>query len=149
MQRLIYTAVFTGKGGPQNPADPTLWEAHSTAPSATITTKAGPNGLESKFEAIGGHEIVFDSEAKFLTDTTLIEWGTISFGPGHTLNFSTVGEGFMGGTVEPNVTGGCIIWKVEGGTGQFEGASGYITSNFMGNADGSMNDYQFGVIFVK
>ncbi|MBM3944746.1 MAG: hypothetical protein FJ317_04550 [SAR202 cluster bacterium] len=149
MKKLIYTAVFTGKGGPKDPKDPTLWAARSTAPSATITTTAGPKGLQNKVEKVSGHDIVFESEAKFLTKTTLDEWGAITFGPGHTLRFSTVGEGFIGDAGVPRTTAGCIIWKVDGGTGQFEGATGYITSNFTGNPDGSMNDYQFGVLFVK
>ena len=149
MKRLTYSAIFTGTGGPKDPKDPTLWEAHTKAPSATITTKAGSDGLETNVEPIDGHEIIFDSEAQFLTDTTLTEWGAITFGPGHTLNFSTVGEGFMGPTRHLNTSAGCIIWKIDGGTGQFEDASGYITSNFVGNPDGTISDHQFGVIFLK
>ena len=41
------------------------------------------------------------------------------------------------------------MWRVDGGEGQFAGASGYITSNFTLSDTGDVTDNQFGVIFVK
>ncbi|MBV8818796.1 MAG: hypothetical protein JO022_10605 [Acidobacteriaceae bacterium] len=43
---------------------------------------------------------------------------------------------------------GAVIWKVDGGEGQFEKASGYITSNFSVNAEGDVVDYHMGSIFL-
>jgi len=42
-----------------------------------------------------------------------------------------------------------VIWKVERGEGQFEGASGLITSNFFVSTTGEVTDNHFGVIFVR
>jgi hypothetical protein len=42
-----------------------------------------------------------------------------------------------------------VIWRVEGGEGQFAGASGLITSNFTIDEAGEVTDNHFGVIFVK
>jgi hypothetical protein len=55
----------------------------------------------------------------------------------------------MGPSADARYSAGAVTWKVEGGEGQFEGASGYITSNFMVTEDGEVTDYQFGVIFLK
>jgi hypothetical protein len=44
---------------------------------------------------------------------------------------------------------GAVSWKVDGGEGQFAGASGYITSNFTMDEAGHVTDNQFGVIYIK
>jgi hypothetical protein len=40
------------------------------------------------------------------------------------------------------------MWRIDSGQGQFEGASGLITSNFTVGDDGEVTDNHFGVIFV-
>ncbi|MCS5992099.1 hypothetical protein LNP02_28500 [Klebsiella variicola subsp. variicola] len=37
---------------------------------------------------------------------------------------------------------GSISWKVVGGSGIFEGATGIVTGNFVGNADDTFTDHQ-------
>jgi len=37
---------------------------------------------------------------------------------------------------------GSISWRVTGGTGRFEGATGIVTGNFVGHPDGSFSDHQ-------
>jgi hypothetical protein len=37
---------------------------------------------------------------------------------------------------------GSISWRVRGGTGHFEGATGIVTGNFVGHPDGSFSDHQ-------
>jgi hypothetical protein len=44
---------------------------------------------------------------------------------------------------------GAVTWKVDGGDGQFEGATGLITSNFVLSDTGDVVDHQFGLIFLK
>jgi len=44
---------------------------------------------------------------------------------------------------------GTVMWKIDGGEGQFVGATGNITSNFFLAADGTVTDYHFGVIYTK
>jgi hypothetical protein len=44
---------------------------------------------------------------------------------------------------------GVVSWRVEGGEGQFAGASGLITSNFTLSADGQVTDHHFGVLWVR
>jgi len=44
---------------------------------------------------------------------------------------------------------GTVSWKVDGGEGQFEGASGLIASNFTVGGAGEVIDNHFGVIFLR
>lgn len=43
---------------------------------------------------------------------------------------------------------GTITWRVLGGGGRFAGASGFVTGNFTGEADGSFVDHQLYKLFV-
>ena len=61
--------------------------------------------------------------------------------------FSTVVDGHVGPSAWPEIAAGAAHWKVEGGEGQFAGATGLITSNFTLSETGEINDYQLGVIF--
>jgi hypothetical protein len=81
--------------------------------------------------------------------TSFTETGTISFGDGNSLEFSTIGEGYLAPSPEEELNHGIVMWRVECGTGQFEGASGLITSNFTCSAHGAVTDDQFGLIWVK
>ena len=65
------------------------------------------------------------------------------------LFFETVGEGAIGGSPEEGVSHGSIMWKITNGQGQFEGASGLITSNFTLDGSGTLTDNQLGVIYLK
>ena len=41
-----------------------------------------------------------------------------------------------------------MSWRVEGGEGQFAGASGLITSNFFVGEDLAVTDHHLGVLFL-
>jgi hypothetical protein len=78
------------------------------------------------------------------------ETGSIAFGEGdHMLNFSTVGQGELIPSADPKEMSGAVTWKVDSGEGQFQGATGYITSNFLVSDQGEVTDYHFGLIFLK
>ena len=63
--------------------------------------------------------------------------------------FSTVGRGYLDASADPKLRHGSVIWRVEGGEGQFGGASGLFTSNFTISEAGKVIDRHFGVIFVR
>ena len=107
-------------------------------------------GLTGGFDPAAVTNAVFESEVKLVTPTTFTERGAIAFGDaGHRLNFSTVGEGWMGQSPDPSLKQGTVTWTVEGGQGQFDGAGGTITSNFTINEAGEVNDYHLGVIYLR
>jgi hypothetical protein len=84
------------------------------------------------------------------SENSFIESGSIRFGEGnHHFRFSTVGQGYLGTSADPKLRHGSVIWRVEGGEGQFAGASGLITSNFTISEAGEVIDRHFGVIFVS
>jgi hypothetical protein len=92
----------------------------------------------------------FESEVKMTGPKHFTESGSITFGDGdHTLTFSTVGQGELIPSADPKEMSGAVTWKVDSGEGQFAGATGYITSNFLVSDQGEVTDYHFGLIFLK
>ena len=92
----------------------------------------------------------FESEVRIATPDSFTESGAITFGDGdHSLRFSTVGQGHLGPSADPKVMHGSVMWRVNGGEGQFADATGLITSNFTLSDTGDVVDHHFGVIWVK
>jgi hypothetical protein len=148
MKQIIYAMQFKGQGGPGS--SPNVLKAATGSPSSTVTSVIGPEGLHGSVQAAPGDKASFESEVTVTGDTSFVESGSIRFGNGnHRLRFSTVGQGYLGDSPEPKVKSGAVMWRVEGGEGQFAGASGYITSNFTMDEAGNVIDNQFGVIYVK
>ena len=147
MKQITYTMQFKGQAAPSNDAG-TEMTASTSAPSSAITTLVSAEGVEGMIEPIDGGKATFESEVVVGDGGAFKETGTITFGDGNQLTFSTVGDGFMGASADPNLTHGTIMWRVDSGTGQFEGATGLITSNFTVGSKGEVTDNQFGVIFL-
>lgn len=148
MKQIIYAMQFKGQGGPT--ASPNVLKAATSSPSSTLNSVIGPEGLHGSVQAAAGGKASFESEVTITGETSFVESGTIRFGDGnHRLRFSTVGQGCLGDSPEPKLKSGAVMWRVEGGEGQFADASGYITSNFTMDEAGHVTDNQFGVIYVK
>ena len=159
MKQIIYTMQFNGQVAPLGTSSSVL-KTTMTATSCTITTIVGPEGLRATLQpAAGGYaefesEVTliggFESEVTSAGEAGFKEAGTITFGEGgHRLRFSTVGQGYLGPSAEPQLKQGSVIWHIDGGEGQFEGAQGLITSNFTMSNTGEVTDHHFGVIFVQ
>jgi len=135
-------------------------KARMAAASCVCLTVVGPQGVQTTLEPAASGQAIFESEVTFIggfesSEVTSAgeggfkETGMITFGEGeHRLRFSTVGQGYIGPSVEPNLKQGAAIWQVEGGEGQFKGAQGLITSNFTVSDAGEVTDHQLGVLFV-
>jgi len=158
MRRIRYVMEFTGRGE-QRADGENIWITASSAPSAQFSTMVGAGGVDAAMTEVAGGRAQFDSEVVAADGGPLEpgkpfrEYGTIAFGPDHVLRFDTVGTGRMdlvgpdSGDDDGLMQGG-IVWKVEGGTGMFEGATGIITSNFAVDSAGDVTDYHVGVIYV-
>ncbi len=147
MKHVIYSMQFKGTAasGGEN-----IMKVTTSATSCSMDSVVGTDGVESAFHPAEGGLAYFESEVRLTDTNTFTETGTISFGEDeHLLRFSTVGHGVLGPSADPKYSAGSVTWKVDGGEGQFEGASGLITSNFLVLEDGEITDYHFGVIFVK
>jgi hypothetical protein len=148
MRQLVYALRFTGRATPTG-ADGGILAVTASAPSSTLTAVVGPGGLAGRFEPVAGGEAHFASEVTLTGATSFQGVGTIAFGGGHRLRFSTVGSGNLGAGPDPAVRHGAVTWRVEGGEGQFAGASGLITANFFLAADLAVTDHHLGVVFLR
>jgi hypothetical protein len=159
MSQMIYTMQFKGELSPVG-TSPNVMKARMVAASSICITVVGPQGVQAILESAAGKQATFESDVTFLggfesSEATSAgeggfkETGTITFGEGeHRLRFSTIGQGYIGPSAEPNLRQGAVMWQVEGGEGQFQGAQGLITSNFIISDAGEVNEYHMGVIFV-
>jgi hypothetical protein len=147
MRQLIYAMQFTGQAGPINPGS-NVWRATTAAAGCRLTSMVNEAGLSGTLEPAAGGRATFESEVTFTSPTSFVEKGTIVFGRGNELHFSTVGQGVIGPSAEENLSHGAVMWKVERGEGQFVGATGLITSNFTVGAAGEVTDNHYGVLFV-
>lgn len=160
MRQITYAMQFNGEVKPLG-TSPNVMKATMMAASCRFSTSMGPKGLEGTIEPAAGEPATFESEVTFLggfeaSEVTSAgeggfkETGTITFGEGkHLLRFSTIGQGYIGPSAEPNLRQGAVMWQVQGGEGQFEGAQGLITSNFTISEAGEVTDHHIGVIFVQ
>ena len=89
----------------------------------------------------------FSSVVENEMDGSFTQAGAVSFGTGQ-LSFVTEGSGQLVPSVDPAVQHGTAVWRIEGGTGAFEKATGFITSNFTVSEDAAVTDTQAGVIFL-
>lgn len=148
MKQVIYAMQFKGKAAPG--ASPNVMKATTSASSNTLTTVVAADGIHGKIEPAAGGKAQFESEVTLTGAAAFLEKGTVRFGDGNNLlHFSTVEHGYLGDSVDAKLKSGVVMWRVDGGEGQFAGASGYITSNFLLSDAGDVIDNHFGVIFVK
>jgi hypothetical protein len=148
MKQIIYVMQFKGKAVPGASAN--VMKASTSASSNTVTTVVGADGVQGKIESAAGGQAKFESEVTLTGETSFLEKGSIRFGDSNNrLNFSTVERGYLGDSADAKLKSGAVMWRVDGGEGQFAGASGYITSNFTLSDAGDVTDNEFGVIFVK
>ena len=160
MKQISYAMQFNGQVTPVG-TSANVMKATTTGISCTWTTIVEQAGFHSTLEPAAGGEATFESEVTFLGgfessevtsegESGFKETGTITFGMGgHRLRFSTIGQGYFGPSPEPNLKQGAVMWQVDGGEGQFDGARGVITSNFTVNEAGEVNDHHMGIIFIR
>jgi hypothetical protein len=149
MQQLIYALQFTGSAAPLEGSSGVL-RASTQAPSCTMTSMVGPEGVAGTINPAAGGVAEFKSEVTFTGESSFLESGTITFGDsGHELRFSTVGQGYLGPSPEAGVQHGAVIWRIDDGEGQFAGAHGLITSNFLVGPNGEVTDHHLGIIYLE
>lgn len=146
MRHIIYSMQFKGTATPGS--EQGVMKATTSATSCSVKTVVLTDGVEGAFIPAEGGMAFFESEVRMTGAEKFQESGNISFGDDHSLNFSTVGEGHLAKSADEKTMSGAVSWKVDSGEGQFKGASGYITSNFLVSATGEVTDYQFGLIFL-
>lgn len=147
MRELLYAMRFTGQAKSVGEAGNVL-KAATSAPSCLLTTIVGPDGLASSLQPAEGETATFESDVTFTSESGFQEVGTIAFGHGNVLHFDTVGSGYLGASADPTRQQGAVMWRVQGGEGQFVGATGLITSNFFVGENLEVTDHHFGVLLI-
>jgi hypothetical protein len=147
MREMIYAMRFTGQAHPVGDRGNVL-RAATSAPSSALISLVGQHGLMGAFAPIDGEAARFTSEVTFTGETSFQETGSIAFGDGHRLRFTTVGSGYLGPSADPERKHGTVMWRIDGGEGQFAGATGLITSKFFVDAGLGVIDHHFGVLLL-
>src|SRR4051794_33898807 len=147
MRHLFYALRFTGLAAPSGTAGNVL-AVEASAPSCTITSHIGLDGLVGSFATTEGGTAIFECEIVFTGETTFLETATIWFGDANRLHVSTVGSGYLEASMNPAIRHGTVMWRVEESEGQLTGASGLITSNFLIDAELTITDHQLGVLML-
>src|SRR5262245_37066066 len=159
MSQIIYAMQFKGDLRSVG-TSPNVMKATMVGVSCVYITVVGPHGLQATIDGAAGEQATFESDVTFLggfesSEVTSAgeggfkETGMITFGRNaHRLRFSTIGQGYIGPSAEPNLKQGAVMWQVESGEGQFKGARGLITSNFIISDAGEVTDHHMGIIFA-
>ena len=149
MRQLVYALRFHGQARRAG-IDGNVLQTATSAPGCTFRSRIEADGLHGSLRAARGDEVRLESELVFTGATTFQQTGTIDFGPGgHRLRFSTIGNGHFDLGAAGNRRCGAAIWRIDGGEGQFAGASGLITSTFVVDDAGEFTDYQHGMVYVR
>jgi hypothetical protein len=146
MRPIVYSMQFRGD---TRPSAPGFLDAAMTAPSCALVTTIDGDGLHGRFEPAPGAEASFRLHICFAVGDGYDESGTLGFGAGHALHLRSVGSAVLGGSPNPHLRHGTLMWQVTSGEGQFENAEGRISSNFFVSDTGEVTDNQIGVIFVN
>ena len=128
MAEIVYAAEMKGSGAPVEGREGVMRAA---------TSGVGPNG----------EGIIFESEV-VMSDDGFTEMGSITLDGRGSVTFDTVGIGQMVPSPVDGVMHGVIMWNVTGGDGEFEGASGKITSNFIFSGEGEVVDNEYVRIYT-
>ena len=147
MRELVFALEFRGIASPVTPGA-TKRRASSQAPSQTLTTMLGADGIRARVEAIAGERAVLDSRVERFDDGSFVEDGTITYGRAGAVSFVTVGRGTVAPSPVAGWTRGAVIWNVTGGDGVFAGAQGLITSNFAVSVDGDVVDHHVARLYL-
>ena len=147
MREVIYALRFSGQAAPVGEVGNVL-KATTSAPSSTLSSTVGADGLTGTLAPTAGDAATFTSEVTFTGETSFLEIGTIGFGDGNQVRFSTVGSGYLAPCADPTRKQGTVMWRIEEGTGQFAGANGLITSNFFVDEGLRVVDHHFGVVLL-
>jgi hypothetical protein len=138
LEPLVLTMRFTGRATPPAGEPPELDVRSETE---SVMVEGG--------EGAGIDAVSYETHVAFTSETNFTESGRVAVGGnGDALLISTVGEGYIGPSADPSVMHGAVVWRIDGGEGALEGASGLVTSNFQLRPEtGDVTEYQVAVIF--
>jgi len=139
-RELVFALEFRGRG--ENvPGSTTRRRARTSAPSQTLSTLVGAEGVFARVEPVAGERATLEARVERFGDGTFVEEGEIIYGTAGKVTFTTQGRGWVTPAPTPGAMYGAVVWTVTGGAGRFAGAKGLITSNFAVSASGDVVDH--------
>jgi hypothetical protein len=139
-RELVFALEFRGRG--ENlPGSTAKRRARTSAPSQTLSTLMGPEGVFGGVEPVGGERATLEARVERFGDGTFAEEGEIVYGSAGKVTFTSQGRGWVVPAPTPGAVYGAVVWTVTGGEGRFAGARGLITSNFAVSANGDVVDH--------
>ena len=139
-REVVFALEFRGRG--ENlPGSTTRRRACTSAPSQTLSTLLGAEGVFARVEAVAGERATLEAQVERFGDGTFVEDGEIVYGSAGRVTFTTLGRGAVAPGPAPGAVHGAVVWTVTGGDGRFAGARGLITSNFAVSAGGEVVDH--------
>jgi hypothetical protein len=141
MQRITMTAQFRGEAAAPSGEPP---ETEPRATSVAIEAVMA-DGSDAGIERAS-----YENHVVYTGESTFEETGTISLGEGDDeLQIATLVDGTLGPSPDADVLHGAVVYRITGGGGRFDGASGLITSNFLLRpATGEFEERQVAIVFV-
>ena len=139
-RELVFALEFRGRG--ENlPGSTAQRRARTSAPSQTLSTLVGADGVFARVEPVDGERATLEARVERFGDGTFVEEGEITYGTAGKVTFTTQGRGWVAPAPTPGAVYGAVVWTVTGGAGRFAGARGLITSNFAVSAAGEVVDH--------
>ena len=110
--------------------------------AAPVEGRAATLRAQTSGRGPAGETVNFASEV-VLTGEHFHEAGTIEYAGRGQVTFETVGVGHIEPSPLSGTQWGAVIWRMTAGTGEFQGATGYTTSNFRVSATGEVVDNHY------
>ena len=110
--------------------------------AAPVEAKASTLRAQTAGRGQAGETVNFESEVVLKGDH-FNETGSIEYVGRGKVMFETVGVGYLAPSPLPGTQWGAVIWRITEGEGEFQGATGYITSNFTVSANGEVVDNHY------
>lgn len=127
-------------------------EPPAFASGLTVTTRISNGALSASEKPVPGEVAVMKTKLELdSSGNTFRESGTITFKDdvSSQLSFDTIGEGTVLGPVPGGkLTHGVVNWRITGGTGKFEGASGTISSSFLFDPHDALVDNHLALVWL-
>lgn len=149
MRQIMYTMHFRGQAS-RSVENEHVLRTTSSGTSSTMHTVVSPMGVETTLEPAPGDLAFFESEMRMSGQDAFEGKGVLTFGDEgeHELRLSTVHPGHLAPSAISGVMAGAVNWRIDGGTGRFQSATGFIASTFTLSDSGELSEYQCGSICV-
>jgi hypothetical protein len=140
MRRLTILAHFRGRAAEPS-GEPPQTDPRASSVSIELVDDDGSVGPIERAS--------YENHATFTGESTFAETGTIRYDDDDELQITTLSDGTLGPSAQPDVLHGAALYRITGGSGRFDAASGLITSNFvLDPTTGEFEERQVTVLFL-